>query len=125
MKRVIDVIKLIGKKDLNKSAYMFNNLSIDHENFLDIPMLLGKYDNYVNEHLKSIIEKSEKAHESGSKERGSLIIFISKTILYIIIDSIFYCIKKIYLMLLVRQNISLLKLVQRKIFLLKTNVQLL
>jgi hypothetical protein len=47
----------------------------------------------LNDHLKTIIEKSKKAHESGSKGRGGLITFISKNTLNVIIDSISCIIK--------------------------------
>ncbi|KAE9530017.1 hypothetical protein AGLY_011479 [Aphis glycines] len=66
---IIDVIKLIGKRGLSK------------------------YDIHLNDHLKTIIEKSKKAHESGSKGRGGLITFISKNTLNVIIDSISCIIK--------------------------------
>ncbi|KAL4154375.1 hypothetical protein QTP88_000252 [Uroleucon formosanum] len=72
---------------------MLDSLSTDHGNFLDILLLLGKYDIHLNDHLKTIIEKSKKAHESGSKGRGGLIIFISNTTLNVIIDSISCIIK--------------------------------
>lgn len=99
LERIIDVIKLIGKRGLSyrgnqsESAYMLDSLSTDHGNFLDILLLLGKYDIHLNDHLKTIIEKSKKAHESGSKGRGGLITFISKTTLNVIIDSISCIIK--------------------------------
>ncbi|KAL4120792.1 hypothetical protein QTP88_013413 [Uroleucon formosanum] len=99
LERIIDVVKLIGKRGLSyrgnqsESAYMLDSLSTDHGNFLDILLLLGKYDIHLNDHLKTIIEKSKKAHESGSKGRGGLITFISKTTLNVIIDSISCIIK--------------------------------
>jgi hypothetical protein len=46
---------------------MLDSLSIDHEHFLDILLLLDKYDIYLNDHLKPNIEKSKKTHISGSK----------------------------------------------------------
>jgi len=54
---------------------MLDSLSTDHGNFLDILLLLGKYDIHLNDHLKTIIENSKKAHEIGSKGRGELITY--------------------------------------------------
>lgn len=64
--RVIDVVKLIGKRGLsyrgksNEAAYTLNNDNLDHGNFLEIITLLGKYDSTLKNHLDTAIKKSEK-----------------------------------------------------------------
>ncbi|KAL4088614.1 hypothetical protein QTP88_023703 [Uroleucon formosanum] len=81
--RIINVIKLIGKCGLsirgkrNEAAYLLNNESVDHGNFLELIILLSKYDVVLNEHLKSVIKKSEKQHNCNSKSRGNLVTFLS------------------------------------------------
>jgi len=72
---------------------MLDSLSTVNANFLDNLLILGKYDIHLNYHLKTTIEKSKKAHESGSKGRSGIITFISKTTLNVIIDSISCIIK--------------------------------
>ena len=50
MERVIDVVKLIGKRGLRYcgsktvAAYSLDDSSLDHGNFLELVKLLGKYD---------------------------------------------------------------------------------
>jgi len=81
--RIINVIKLIGKCGLsirgkrNEAAYLLNNESVDHGNFLELIILLSKYDVVLNEHLNSVIKKSEKQHNRNSKGRGNLVTFLS------------------------------------------------
>jgi hypothetical protein len=89
LKRIIDVVKLIGKRGLsyrghrNESSFTLNSLELDHGNFLEMILLLGKYDPVMQQHLDNI----KKENESGknSKGRGNKITFLSKsTIDYII-----------------------------------------
>ncbi|XP_025207424.1 uncharacterized protein LOC112603181 [Melanaphis sacchari] len=68
--RVIEAVKLIGKRGLTK------------------------YDFQMKDHLETIIKKSRKAHESGSKGRGGLVTFISKTTVDYVIAAISRLIKK-------------------------------
>lgn len=81
--RIINVIKLIGKCGLsirgkrNEAAYLLNNESVDHGNFLELIILLSKYDVVLNEHLNSVIKKSEKQHNRNSKGHGNLVTFLS------------------------------------------------
>jgi len=81
--RIINVIKLIGKCGLsirgkrNEAAYLLNNESVDHGNFLELIILLSKYDVVLNEHLNSVIKTSEKQHNRNSKGRGNLVTFLS------------------------------------------------
>ena len=100
LERIIDVIKLIGKRSLsyrgkhNEAAYTLHNDSVDHGNFLDILLLLKKYDVVLNEYLDNIIKKSQVSHNSGNKTRGGLLTLISKTTVNQIIECISDLIKK-------------------------------
>lgn len=100
LERIIDVVKLIGKRSLsyrgkhNEAAYTLHNDSIDQVNFLDILLLLNKYDVVLNEYLDNIIKKSQVSHNSGNKTRGSLLTLISKTTVNQIIECISDLIKK-------------------------------
>jgi len=92
LERIIDVIKLIGKRSLsyrgkhNEAAYTLLNDLVDHDNILDIQLLLKKYDVILNEYLDNIIKKSQVSHNSGNKTRGGLINLISKTTVNQIIE---------------------------------------
>lgn len=48
----------------------------------------------MKDHLETVIKKSRKAHESGSKGRGGLVTFISKTTVDYVIAAISRLIKK-------------------------------
>jgi len=71
--RIIDIIKLIGKRGLsyraknNEAAYTLINPSLDHGNFLEMILLLGKYDPILKAHLEKSIKNSIKSHNAGSK----------------------------------------------------------
>lgn len=102
LERIIDVMKLIGKRGLSHrgkqagAAYTLDDDTIDHGNFLEIILLLGKYDVCLKEHLTLSIEKSKQIHQSdcGSKGgRGSLVTFLSKTTIDYIITTIQYLMK--------------------------------
>jgi len=64
--RIIAVIKLIGKRGLsyrskrNEAAYSLNHHNLCHGNFLEIMILLSKYDPIICKHFNIIINKSEK-----------------------------------------------------------------
>lgn len=94
LERVIDVVKLIGKRGLSyrgnkyEAAYTLEDLSLDHGNFLEIILLLKKFDVVLNEHLDLVIKKSKMSHESGNKNRGGLLTLISKTTINMVIESI-------------------------------------
>lgn len=81
--RIINVIKLIGKRGLsirgksNEAAYLLNNEFLDHGNFLELIILISKYDVVLNEHLNKVIKKSKKNHDNDSKGRGNLVTFLS------------------------------------------------
>lgn len=91
----IPILKLIGKRGLSfkgssESAYTVEIENVDHGNFLEILMLLSKYELTLKNHLNQTIELSKKRHDKvgSSRGRGDLISFFSKTTLNYIIDSI-------------------------------------
>jgi len=92
--RIIDIIKLIGKRGLsyrpknNEAAYKLINQSLDHGNFLEMILLLGKYDPILNAHLEKSIKNSIKSHNAGSKQGEGFVNFLSKTTVNYIIDII-------------------------------------
>jgi len=94
MHRIIDVIKLIGKRGLsyrnrnNEAAYTLNDTSLDHGNFLEIILLLSKYDEVIKCHLDKVIKKSTKSHNKGSSQGGGVITLLSKTTINYIIEAI-------------------------------------
>lgn len=95
LERIIDVVKLIGKRGLSyrgsqsEAAYMHKDDTVDHGNFLEMIVLLSKYDVFLKEHFTIYIEKSEKIHHSGSRGgRGSLVTFLSKATVNNIITTI-------------------------------------
>ncbi|XP_065678942.1 uncharacterized protein LOC124815047 [Hydra vulgaris] len=98
--RVINVIKLIGKRGLsyrgkrNESLYTFDDDNVDHGTFIEIIILLSKYDDTLKNHLRNCIEKSKKIHECGKRQgRGNLISFLSKTTVNYVIEAISQLIK--------------------------------
>lgn len=101
LQHVIDIVKLIGKRGLsyrghrNESALSLNNFNLDHGNFLDILLLLKKYDIVLNEHIDLFTKKAQcKANSGNSKGKVSKVIFISKTTVNMVINSINTLIKK-------------------------------
>lgn len=101
IERVIDVIKLIGKRrlsyraHLNESSKSLKDPTLDHGNFLDILLLLKKYDLILSDHIEEITKNAIKNYDRGKgKGRGSSLTFISKTTVNMIIDSISILMKK-------------------------------
>ena len=94
MERVISVIKVIGKRglsyrgDKHEAAYSLENMALDHGNFLEMVLLLSKYDVCLQEHVSDCIEKSKMQHEAGGKGRGSLITLLSYDTVNKVIDII-------------------------------------
>lgn len=93
MRHIVDVVLLIGKRGLsyrgkdNEAAYTLDDASLNHGNFLEIIILLSKYD--------QVIEQSTKSHNSGSKQGGGNITFLSKTTVNYIVETISRKIKSI------------------------------
>lgn len=94
LKRIIDVIKLIGKCGLsyrgkrNEAAYLLDHPELEHGVALEILLLLRKYDSTLNLHLTNVIAESKKAHDDGNKKRTNFLTFVSKTTLNYIIEAI-------------------------------------
>ncbi|XP_050065551.1 zinc finger MYM-type protein 1-like [Aphis gossypii] len=92
--RIIDIIKMIGKRGLsyrrtssNEAAYTLNDHTIDHGTFLETVILLSKYYPILKLHVDSSIEKSKLCHNSGSKQGGGTLTFLSKTTVGYILDT--------------------------------------
>lgn len=101
LQRVIYVVKLIGKRGLsyrghrNEGADSLNDSTLDHGNFLDILLLLKKYDVVLCEHIDSISKNASENHKrEKGKGRGASLTFISKSTVNMVIDSISYFMKK-------------------------------
>ena len=95
LERIIDVVKFIGKRGLSyrgkqsEAAYTLNDNSIDHDNFLELIILLGKYDVCLKEHLTACITQSKKMHQSQqARDRGAAITLLSKTIVNTVISMV-------------------------------------
>lgn len=79
----------------NEGAYILADNTVDHGNFLELILLLGKYDVCLKEHLDDCVEKSKKLHQSsGTKGRGSLITLLPKTTVNSIIETVGSLIKE-------------------------------
>ncbi|KAL4120273.1 hypothetical protein QTP88_012995 [Uroleucon formosanum] len=94
--RIVDVIKLIGKRGLSsrgayESAKDLANPNVSHGNFLDILLLLAKYDAPLDEHIKLVIKKASDNKTSGKSQNVTL---LSKTLANYVIKSISILIKK-------------------------------
>ncbi|KAJ8386345.1 hypothetical protein AAFF_G00174420 [Aldrovandia affinis] len=75
LERVVDVVKVIGKRGLsyrhveNEAAYKWDDCTLDHGNFLELILVIGKYDVSLKEHLDECMKKSKELHaSSGTKE---------------------------------------------------------
>lgn len=70
MLRVIEVIKVIGKRDLsfrgssNESGYTLNDDTIDHGDFLELILLIAKFDPLMQAHINDVVKRSTLALES-------------------------------------------------------------
>ncbi|XP_050065875.1 uncharacterized protein LOC126554927 [Aphis gossypii] len=99
-KGVSDWKHLIGKRGLsyrgkrNEAAYSLNDNNLDHGNFLEIMILLSKYDPIICEHFNTIINKSEKKQKQNKKGRGSFLTFLSKNTVQVVINEIASNIKR-------------------------------
>lgn len=101
MERIIDVIKVLGKRGLayrqseNEAACTQEENTIDHGNFLELILLLGKYDFCLKKHIDSCIEMSKKLHQSGgTRGRGSLVTLCTRTTMNSVIDAIHHLIQE-------------------------------
>ena len=84
LERIIDIVEFIGKRGLSfrgviqEAAYTLDDSISDHGIFLELVILLGKYDACLKEHLTHCIKKSKKHLKPGTKRRGrgSLITYL-------------------------------------------------
>lgn len=73
LQRVIDVVKLIGKRSLryrghrNEGTDSLNDSTLNHSNFLDISLLLKKCDVVLSEHIDLITKNASANHK---REKG-------------------------------------------------------
>jgi len=97
LERIIDTIKLIGKRGLSyrgaknaEAAFTLKDQNLDHGNFLEIILLLAKYDPILQNHVEECFALSSKVHQvnSGPGRMGSLITFLSKTTVNYIVEEI-------------------------------------
>lgn len=94
MERVVEIIRVIGKRglsyraDKNEAAYSLKEKAVDHGNFLELILLLKRYDVPLQEHVDHCIQKSEHQHETGGRGRGALLTLLSKTTVNKIIELI-------------------------------------
>lgn len=99
MVHIVDVIKVIGKCGLSQrgskdeAAYTIKDSTADHGNFLELILLLSKYDTFLQQHVNECIEKIKRQHETWGKGRGSFVSLLSKCIINIVIDVISQLIK--------------------------------
>ncbi|GLV33262.1 hypothetical protein CBL_08430 [Carabus blaptoides fortunei] len=88
LQRIIDIVKFIGKRGLSyrgdklEAAYSLEDMSTDHGNFLELVVLLSKYDMNLKDHLKDCIENSKKLHESQKVSVGMERRFLANEQLY-------------------------------------------
>lgn len=74
-----------------EAAYTLENDVVDHGNFLEILLLLGKYDSILQNHIKECIHKSKMNHSlkpAGKVGRGNFVSMLSKTTINHILDVI-------------------------------------
>lgn len=60
----------------HEAAYDFENMNVNHKNFLELILLLSTYDVCLQEHVSDCIDKSKK--QIGHKGRGSLVTMMCK-----------------------------------------------
>uniref|UniRef100_A0A803KFL2 DUF4371 domain-containing protein n=1 Tax=Xenopus tropicalis TaxID=8364 RepID=A0A803KFL2_XENTR len=84
--RLIDIIQHIAKLGLayrgqDEAAHSLLNRDLNHGNFLELVLLLSKYDSVLQNHVKEVVALSEerKRRHPQSKGRGGLVTFLSKT----------------------------------------------
>ncbi|KAE9523384.1 hypothetical protein AGLY_016332 [Aphis glycines] len=103
---IIEVIKLIGKQVLpfrgikSEAAYKLDDSSINHSNFLEIILLLSKFDNILKSHIEKSIKLSKEHHDRAQNinmkllktttkiGRENLVTFLSATTITTIIQLI-------------------------------------
>lgn len=100
VERIIEIVKVIGKRglsyrgDKSEAAYTLENDAAYHGTFLELVLLLSKFDICMQTHVNSCIENSKRLHNSGAKGRGSLVTLLSKTTVNTVIEAIGRLIKE-------------------------------
>lgn len=101
--RVVEIIKTIGKRGIAfrgnseaEVAFSLENETLDHGNFLELLLLLSKFDPLLKNHIDQAIDISKKMHSlpSSTRGRGNITTFLSKTTVTKIIEVIGQLIKK-------------------------------
>ena len=84
--RIIDIVKVIGKCGLpyrgstkNEAAYTLDNPIINHGVFLELVLLLTKYDKITENHIKDCVERSRSLHERKLEQKIDKIAHHSKS----------------------------------------------
>lgn len=82
-----------------EAAYTLDNCNLQHGNYLEMVILLSKYDTLLEEHVKTSVFKNQldKTLQDGSVHPGRpglLVTHLSKTTIDYIIYAIGYLIKK-------------------------------
>ena len=103
--RIIDIILFLAKQNIafrghrNKGAASLEDSGANHGNFLEMVVLLSKYDKVLKRHVDKVVKKSKQQKMlpgSKRKGRGALVTFLSKKsiakLLKICSDSIRRCI---------------------------------
>lgn len=95
--RIVDVIKLIGKRGLSsrgayEAAKDLDKPNISHGNFLDLLLFLSKYDAPLCAHIQSVIQAAKTRSDSG--QRSQFRTLLSKNTANIVIKSIATLIKR-------------------------------
>ncbi|KAL4153712.1 hypothetical protein QTP88_001545 [Uroleucon formosanum] len=99
---IIETIQMIGKRGLSyrgaknaEAAYTLNDATIDHGNFLEVLILISKFDPLLKDHINNAVLKSSKFHNNNkvtgkksSGRPGSLVTLLSKTTADYIIEAI-------------------------------------
>ncbi|GBP08857.1 hypothetical protein EVAR_78255_1 [Eumeta japonica] len=87
LKRIIDIILFISKQGIayrgkSEALYSLADIADDnqnHGNFLNLVVLLSKYDPVLKAHMSEAITESKKRKDSGKgKGQGRLVTFLSK-----------------------------------------------
>lgn len=97
---IIEMVKVIGRRglsyqgDKSEAAYTLENDAANHGTFLELVLLLSKFDICLQTHVNSCIENNKRLHNSGAKGRGSLVTLLSKTTVNTVIKAIGRLIKE-------------------------------
>jgi len=86
VERITDICLYVGTQGIAYRGKRGENIAslhdpaVNHGNFLELCLLLSKYDPVLKSHIDQCVEIARKRRESGkTKGRGSLVTFMSKT----------------------------------------------